>query len=57
MRAQQSYVVNMSAIEKFSYDRVTIRGGKNIVLSRKNRSKLKEQYQSYLFRLARGNGT
>lgn len=57
MRVQQSYVVNMSAIEKFSYDRVVIRGGKNIVLSRKNRAELKEQYQSYLFRLARGSRT
>lgn len=56
MRAQQSYVVNMSAIEKFSYDHVIIRGGKNIVLSRKNRAELKEQYQSYLFRLARESG-
>ncbi len=56
MRAQQSYVVNMSAIEKFSYDSVTIRGGKKIALSRKNRAELKEQYQLYLFKLARGSG-
>lgn len=54
MKPQQSYIVNMAAIEKFNYDHVLIRGGVNIVLSRKNRASLKEQYQSYLFRLARG---
>lgn len=53
MKPQQSYIINMAAIEKFYYDHVILRGGTNIMLSRKNRAALKEQYQSYLFRLAR----
>lgn len=56
MKPQQSYIVNMAAIEKFNYDHVLIQGGVHIVLSRKNRASLKEQYQSYLFRLARRVG-
>ncbi len=56
MKPQQSYVINMAAIEKFNYDRVFLRGGADIALSRKNRAGLKEQYQSYLFRLARESG-
>ncbi len=56
MRPQQSYVVNMAAIEKFNFDRIVLRGGKDIPLSRKNRTKLQEQYQSFLFRSARGEG-
>ena len=56
MRPQQSYVVNMAAIEKFNFDRILLRGEKDIPLSRKNRAKLQKQYQSFLFRSARGGG-
>lgn len=54
MKPQQSYIINMAAIEKFNYDRILLRGGKDIPLSRKNRAELQKQYQSFLFRLARG---
>lgn len=49
MRAQKSYAVNMDFIEYFYYDHVVLRGGKEITLSRNNRTELKNQYQKFLF--------
>lgn len=54
MKPQQSYVINMAEIEKFNFDRIILRDGKDIPLSRKNKAELQKQYQSFLFRLARG---
>ncbi len=56
MKPQQSYVINMAAIEKFNFERIILCGGKDIPLSRKKRAELQKQYQSFLFRLARGEG-
>lgn len=56
MRAQRSFIVNMNFIEAFFFDRVVLRDGTEIVLSRKNRAVLKAQYQRFLFNLARGGG-
>lgn len=53
MRAQRSYIINMGYIESFHFDRVILQGGKEIVLSRSKRAKLKKQYQQFLFDLAR----
>ena len=53
LRAQRSYVVNMRFVESFLFDRVILAGGTEIMLSRSNRTELKRQYQSFLFRLAR----
>lgn len=49
MRAQKSYAVNMNFIEYFYYDHIIMRGGREITLSRNNRSELKNQYQQFLF--------
>lgn len=53
LRAQRSYVVNMNYIESISADRVVLRDGVQIPLSRSNRGSLKGQYQKFLFDLAR----
>lgn len=53
MRAQRSYIINMGYIEAFHFDRVILQGGKEVVLSRGKRAKLKNQYQQFLFYLAR----
>lgn len=53
MRAQRSYAVNMNFIEKTFHDRIVIKGNIEIVLSRKNRDKLRQQYQQFLYALAR----
>lgn len=53
LRAQRSYVVNMNFIESISADRVVLRDGTQIPLSRSNRAELKGQYQKFLFDLAR----
>lgn len=53
MRAQRSFIVNMYYIEAFHYDHVLLKGGKEIVLSRNNRTDLKKKYQQFLFSLAR----
>ena len=53
MRAQRSYIVNMNFIESFYFDHIILSDGKDIVLSRNNRTELKDQYQQFLFRLAR----
>ena len=56
MRAQRSFVVNMSYIEAFYFDRVILKSGEEIVLSRNKRAELKNQYQKFLFHLARRGG-
>ena len=53
IRAQQSFAVNMSFIDSFFYDRIVLRNGKEISLSRNNRAKLKALYQRFLAQLAR----
>lgn len=53
MKAQRSFVVNMYTIESFSFDHITLKDGKEIVLSRQNRQTLKKQYQDFLFQAAR----
>lgn len=53
MRAQRSYIVNMNYIESFYFDHIILSNGKEIVLSRNTRAELKNQYQQFLFRLAR----
>jgi two-component system response regulator LytT len=53
IRAQRSFLVNMNYIESFYFDRIILSDGKNVVLSRANRARLKDQYQQFLFRLAR----
>lgn len=53
MRAQRSYIVNMEYIDSLTADRVTLRDGTEIILSRLNRTQLRQQYQNYMFTLAR----
>ncbi len=53
MKAQRSYIVNMKYIESFYFDHVVLQNGKEIVLSRNSRGELKNQYQQFLFHLAR----
>lgn len=53
MRAQRSFIINMNFIEALFFDHVVLKGGKEIMLSRNKRAKLKEQYQQFLFYLAR----
>ena len=53
MKAQRSFIVNMNFIELFYFDHIVLANGKDIVLSRSNRTELKNQYQQFLFRLAR----
>lgn len=54
IRAQQSYAVNMNYIDSFYFDHIILHGGMKINLSRNSRTELKEQYQKFLFRMARG---
>lgn len=56
MRAQRSFIVNMNFIDSFYFDHITLSDGTDIVLSRNNRGELKEQYQQFLFDLARREG-
>lgn len=53
LRVQRSYVVNMAYIESFLFDRVVMQDRTEIMLSRTNKLELKNQYQNYLFHLAR----
>ncbi len=53
MRAQRSFIANMNFIESFYFDHIVLSTKKEIVLSRNTRSQLKNQYQQFLFRLAR----
>lgn len=55
LRVQRSFAVNMHFVESFLFDRVVLRGGVEITLSRSNRAALKTSYQQFLFQLARGN--
>lgn len=57
LRVQRSYVINMSFVESFLFDRVILRNGTEIMLSRSNRAELKKQYQKFLFGLAREDRT
>ena len=53
LKAQRSFVVNMRFIKAFFFDHIVLQGGKEISLSRRSRAELKNQYQQFLFRLAR----
>lgn len=53
MRVQRSFIVNMNFIETFLFDRLILQDGTEIVLTRNNRTELKNQYQRFLFDLAR----
>lgn len=53
IRAQRSYLVNMKYIDEFLFDRIIVTGDIEIMLSRNNRAALKQQYQQFLFHLAR----
>ncbi len=55
MRAQRSYIVNMRHIRDFFFDHIILSDGMDITLSRRNRSKLKKQYQDYMFNLSRSS--
>jgi DNA-binding LytR/AlgR family response regulator len=50
MKPHRSYIVNMNHIQSFHFDHIILDNGMKIVLSRKNRSDLKQQHQSFLFR-------
>lgn len=54
MRAQRSFIVNMNYIKSFYFDHIILSNEKEIILSRKTRAELKNQYQRFLFYLARG---
>lgn len=54
IRAQRSFIVNMNFIESFLFDRLIIQGGTEVMLSRNNRSKLKNKYQQFLSLPVRG---
>lgn len=53
MRVQRSFLVNMASIDSINFDRLLMKDGTLITLSRNNRSDLKNQYQQFLFRFAR----
>lgn len=53
MRAQRSFVVNMSCVDLFLTDRLFLTNGVEITLSRNNRPELKNQYKQFLCQLAR----
>ncbi|MEG0376844.1 MAG: LytTR family DNA-binding domain-containing protein [Eubacterium sp.] len=53
MKAQRSFIVNMQSIEVFFSDHIVLQNTIEISLSRNNRAALKEQYQNFLFNLAR----
>lgn len=54
LRVQRSFIINMNAIEALTAEYVILNGGIQIPVSRKNRVFMKEQYQNFLFRKARG---
>jgi DNA-binding LytR/AlgR family response regulator len=54
LRAQRSYIINMGFVEFFLFDRIIMKNGMEIMLSRNNRGELKHQYQRFLFDMARG---
>lgn len=53
MRAQRSFIVNMSHITDFYHDHVVLSDGTSITLSRIHQEDLKKQYRQYLFQLTR----
>lgn len=53
MRPHRSYIVNMKYILKYCFDHILLENGQEIMLSRKKRTELKQQYQNFLFREAR----
>lgn len=53
IKPQRSFIVNMNYIESFLSNHLTLLNGQSITLSRRDSANLKEQYQQYLFRLAR----
>lgn len=56
IKAQRSFIVNMAYIQSFQRDRLLLKNGTIVMLSRPNKAELKKQYQAYLFRLARRCG-
>lgn len=54
LRVQRSFIINMEAIEALTGESVMLNGGVQIPVSRKNRVSIKQQYQDFLFRKARG---
>ncbi len=56
LRPQRSFIVHMGCIETLHYDALVLKNGVEIRLSRSNRTFLKQQYQRYLFDLARRGG-
>jgi DNA-binding LytR/AlgR family response regulator len=55
MKPHRSYIVNMKHIRHFYFDRLILDTGLEIVLSRKNRSDLKQQHQAFLFQQTQEN--
>lgn len=55
MRAQRSYIVNMRYIKTFLYDHIILKNDETISLTRTKQNELKQQYQTFLFHLARRN--
>ena len=53
MKPQRSYIVNMNYIDSFYFGRLELRNGKEVILSRSQRTQLKQQYQDFLFSMAR----
>lgn len=53
LKPQRSFIVNMGNIDTYHFDRLILSNGKEIALSRNSRQQLKQQYQNYLFDLAR----
>ncbi|MDD3336359.1 MAG: LytTR family DNA-binding domain-containing protein [Eubacteriales bacterium] len=56
IKAQRSFIVNMAYIQSFQSDRLLLKNGTIVMLSRSSKAELKKQYQAYLFRLARRCG-
>ncbi|MFR4977875.1 MAG: LytR/AlgR family response regulator transcription factor [Butyricicoccus sp.] len=53
LRPQRSFVVNMEYIRSFLSNKLILKDGTEISLSRNNRAELKAQYQRFLFDLTR----
>lgn len=51
MRPHRSYIVPMKMIKEFNLDHILLKNGIEIVLSRRRRHSLKQQYQDYMLRL------
>lgn len=57
LRVQKSFVVNMAFIDSFFYDHIVLKDGTEISISRNKRTELKKQYQDFLFRFVRRQGS